>query len=310
MCDFSFIIPHKGREELLINTISSINQQAGDFSYEIIVATQNKKVCDYVAHNSNVYFLDECFKISQLRNFGAEKSKGNCLVFLDSDIELDSNWLVNINCTLDKLGTNSLLATRQVPGIENQFIDNFRCGLKWVSETVEVDFVSSQNMIIRRTDFFKTAGFPEHLATCEDYVFCERFKSIGKVFLTSEANYVHLGEDKGVRQLFQKEMWRGQSNFVSVKGRKVSLKEWPSLLVPVLFILTPLLTVLSILNAYFLLFTIFPVLLVLVYALVAVRRLKIYPGSLPLNKILGFYVVYFSARGVGSIFGLFNQIRY
>ncbi|WP_159459900.1 hypothetical protein [Colwellia marinimaniae] len=39
----SFIIPHKGREELLIQTVTSIlNQSDEQATYDIIVVSQNK----------------------------------------------------------------------------------------------------------------------------------------------------------------------------------------------------------------------------------------------------------------------------
>ena len=106
-----------------------------------------------------------------------------------------------------------------------------------------VKFLPGRNLFLKREVFTRIGGFPEHLVTCEDYWFTELASRQGPLWYTSETNYLHLGEDRNYADMFKKEIWRGQSNLISIRGRQIPPDEWPSFIVPLavtaLAILTP-----------------------------------------------------------------------
>jgi len=66
---------------------------------------------------------------------------------------------------------------------------------------------------------------------------------LGKIYCTPRADFIHLGEDKNWKELFKKEIWRAKGNIKSIKGRKITLKEIPSITIPIWIILFGFLTV-------------------------------------------------------------------
>jgi len=173
----------------------------------------------------------------------------------------------------------------------------------------EVRFLPGRNLLLKKETFFKVDGFPEHLVTCEDYYFTDRVHAHGQLYYSSKANYVHLGEDKVYKELFNKEIWRGQSNLQSIKGRPIPLSELPSFLVPIWILIFALITLVS--------FTFVSVgygllglgLLLLPILLYSVRLYKIANKRLSIISIAQFYLVYFPARIIGTITGLFKVIK-
>jgi len=109
--------------------------------------------------------------------------------------------------------------------------------------------------------------------------------------------------------MFKKEIWRGQSNLFSLKGRKVPLSEVPSFLVPVWFSLFAVAFVLAFVffqKTYALLFFLLALFPVVLYSWRLFNRAE---GRLPLMDIVRFYAFYFPARFIGTVAGLFKIVK-
>ena len=95
----SFIIPHKGREDMLIETLTSIAElKTPKEQYEVILVSQNKEISEALSEfketvNLRVVNNNENNTISHSRNLGAGLATGKYLAFLDADVALASNWL-------------------------------------------------------------------------------------------------------------------------------------------------------------------------------------------------------------------------
>ena len=149
----------------------------------------------------------------------------------------------------------------------------------------------------------------QNLFKALDYYFTNEVHQIGELYCTSQASFIHLGEDKNYSELFRKEIWRGQSNLRSLRGRKIVLREIPSILTPlwqVFFLFGALLAVLWGTIAI-LLFCL--VMLALPSILYAVRLYKTGKDQISFIDALRFYTVYQSARVIGTIIGVFRIIR-
>ncbi|WP_459877804.1 glycosyltransferase family 2 protein [Desulfothermus naphthae] len=303
----SFIIPHKGREELLKETLRGISLQVFDLKkIEVIIVTQNKKLdLDSASYPFFIKILSESEDktISYLRNKGAQIARGTYFAFIDADVFLSSNWL---KVMLEEIRRKDVKMVCAPQGVSNKptNIEKIRVALNRTKSGKFIDFTGGWNLFLRKEDFFKSGGFPEDIITCEDYYFCDRVNKLGKIYCTSKANFIHLGEDKNWKELFKKEIWRANGNIKSIKGRKITLKEIPSVIVPIWIILFAILSITGILSGNFLLF-VFGIFLVFLPVIVYSIRLYRISANINFFTILKFYLVYFMARSIGTVIGIF-----
>jgi GT2 family glycosyltransferase len=187
-------------------------------------------------------------------------------------------------------------------------LEQIRTSLSNAEIDTDVAFLRGRNLFLATSSFDKIGGFPEHLITCEDYFFTDQAAKLGKLYYTSAATYIHLGEDKAYKAMFDKEIWRGQSNLQSISGRNIPLREWPSFFVPpailLMFLLSLLLLVFGQLSLAIMAFLV-AVIPVFVYSL---RLYALADKKIRFVHIVKFYVYYFPARAIGTVLGLFKSI--
>jgi len=309
----SFIIPHKGREEMLIQTVTSIlNQCDEQATYEIIVVSQNKSSIELSKlaeqhSNLNISFQDDSLTISALRNLGANQSTGEYLAFLDADVSLSSNWLNTMLSTISEQD-NCVLASAAQENSENAPpLEKIRTALSNADLDCNVSFLPGRNLFLSRKTFEKVNGFPEHLVTCEDYYFTDQVNQLGNLYYTSAATYVHLGEDKKYKEMYKKEIWRGQSNLQSISGRDIPLREIPSFIIPIALpiLLMIFISALFTSNIEIAMLALFSFLLPI--ALYSLRLYRLVRMEVNFWRVLQFYATYFPARVVGTVGGLFKS---
>lgn len=308
----SFIIPHKGREEMLQQTIEGILALEFDVTQvEIIVVTQNATLTYQPPETGaafKVIFRPPDATISASRNIGVKASSGEFLAFIDADILLSKNWLTVMIAEMQAKAGRVLTSAAQRCKPDAPRLEQIRTIMNESADT-PVEFLDGRNLFLPRTVFDQTGGFPEHLVTCEDYFFTHRVHQLGEMYRTSKATYIHLGEDKRYGEMFRKEIWRGQSNLQSLKGRPIPLREWPSVIAPLweaacaaAFVIGMLLRSPAMLLTSLLGF-------LLPVAAYALRLFLAGKGRVPLWEAVWFYLVYFPARAIGTVSGLFKQIH-
>jgi len=312
----SFVIPHKGREQYLRQTIESIISQEFDLSsIEVIVATQNDKLTDETLSyqkdiSLSVFPRPITESISSLRNYGAEKAGGEYLAFIDADISLSPNW---INCMLDELQQENrgrvLISAIQKNSSHANSAEKIRTALNNINKDKNVDSLHGSNLFLKSETFKLAGGFPRDLQTCEDVYFTNKVGKLGLLYLSSKAAFIHLGEDKNYRDMFKKEIWRGLSNLQSFNGRKVPLRELPSIFIPVIFMILLISGILlSILGLY--IPAAISIAAMFIPVLAYTIRLRKYSKNQNIKFIdlFTFYSVYFSARSIGSYKGLYKKL--
>lgn len=297
-------------------TIKSITQQDMDLSLiEVIVVTQNDRLNDEILDLKqhvalSVYPRPATESISSLRNHGAEKASSEYLAFIDADICLSPDWSRRMLDELNQEDSNRVLVSAiQKNSQQANSVERIRTVLNNISKDSNVDSLHGSNLFIKAETFKLSGGFPEDLQTCEDVFFTNKVSSFGLLFLSSRADFIHLGEDKSYKDMFKKEIWRGLSNLQSFHGRNVPLRELPSIFIPVilmiLFISSTFLFVFD-----FIIPAVFLLLAMLTPVIAYTIRLRKYCNNQNIRSInlLSFYFIYFIARSIGSYKGLYKAL--
>ena len=201
--------------------------------------------------------------------------------------------------------TNTVLVSAMQVNSHNATpLEKIRTALSNAELDTEVNFLPGRNLFIRKETFEDAGKFPEQLLTCEDYYFTDKVNEVGRLYYTSQTQYVHIGEDKAFLPMYKKEIWRGQSNLASLKGRKIPLRELPSFLVP--FAVTggviSALVSLAIDNQLIAIFSF--MLALLPFGAYTLRLKKLTKSTVSLNYCIMFYALYFPARAIGTLLGV------
>lgn len=252
----SIIIPALNEEKCLKKCLSSIFDQ--DFTPEffevLFVDNGSTDRTMEIAQKFNliIYSLPEA-SISKLRNFGAEKAKGNILAFVDADMMFPRNWLRCIHFYFEKKNLEIFGFTSFVPE------DASWIGKLWnysaradKMHIREVDFLAGRNIYLPKSLFEEISGFDENLATGEDKDFCFRLRRNGyKVISVPGKNIIHLGYENNFREFFYKEFWRQSSLLALAKKWGYSPRTLRMPLVCLYHLILSLYLVVIVLNIFF-----------------------------------------------------------
>jgi glycosyltransferase involved in cell wall biosynthesis len=310
----SFIIPHKGREQFLQKTLESITLQGIDLSLlEVIIVTQNDRLTDKTLGFQQNLALSVFTKpvsdsISSLRNFGVEKASGEFLAFLDADIYLSTNWAQCMLDTLNEIDSRVITSAVQINGPDAPPLEKIRTALSNAVTDHNVNFLPGRNLFLTRETFYEAGGFPGHLITCEDYYFTDKANQLGDLYYTSKASYIHLGEDKDFKEMYKKEIWRGQSNLLSIKGRSIPLNEIPSFIIPIAILLFFIIMLISLVSGKYIFAFISFIAMLLPVTLYSTRLYILTKNKVRLHDVVKFYLYYFPARAIGTIGGTFKTM--
>ena len=247
--------------------------------------------------------------ISYGRNFGAERASGQYLAFIDADVRLAPDWVSVMLETLRQNPECLLSGAVQQPDNDKTDVDVVKSSMSQANAGL-VNALPGNALFIEKAIFNQHPKFPEHLETCEDWVFTNTLALAGGVVLSDDSYFVHLGEDKNYRTLFKKEIWRGTSNLGSIKGRKIELAEWPSFIVPIVVGASFLLAVCLILFGGLIsgiALLLFALLAPVLYA-IRLKKKSSVPVATPV--LIYFYFVYFLARAIGMVKGVLSGVTF
>ena len=312
----SFVIPHKGRLDMLARTIQSISDQEYPAEkIEIIVVSQTEEIRSiekqYDRDEFEIKFAlrPDSETISELRNYGVKLTTGDFLAFLDADIFLAPDWINTMFSELSIDNHRVLVSAMQACDSSAKPLEYIRTCLSNVVIDSNVKFLPGRNLFLARHIFDEAGGFPAHLITCEDYYFTDKVSNLGNLYYTSRTNYIHLGEDKNFNDMFKKEIWRGQSNIQSTRGRKIGLRELPSIVLPLAMAILVILSIVCLfLKLYYFSITLILMSLLPVF-LYSFRLFYMSKYKLGIGLLLKFYTVYFIARMVGTLIGVIKPIK-
>ncbi|GFO66562.1 hypothetical protein GMLC_01410 [Geomonas limicola] len=232
---FSVVIPAKNEERHIGRCLDSLAALDWDpAQYEIVVVDNGS--CDAtvaIAREMGAIVLEAPgATIASLRNLGAARGSGELIAFLDADCAVTVPWLKAASRYLAADGPVAFGSPVLVPD-----------GGTWVqtawfkvrgkpNQVVPVEWLESANLFVRRSAFEKVGGFDERLVTCEDYDLTTRLREVGELLCDARVAALHFREPATIAEFFKKERWRGLSNYRELGRRRVTLRELPSLLLP------------------------------------------------------------------------------
>jgi len=244
---FSIIIPAYNEEKYLPLCLDSIhNLNYPKEKYEVIVVDNGStdRTREIAANRGATVLQDRAANVSGLRNYGAREAKGDVLAFLDADCLVTNDWLICAAKYHDDMDI-SVWGSPTTPPEDSTWVQRTWFFVRMKKQDVmDVQWLESMNLFVRKSQFFEIRGFNEQLVTCEDVDLSYRMSRMGRIVADKHISAVHLGEAGTMREFFRKELWRGQSNLKGAFSHGISLKELPSLVVPVYFgLLIPVLFV-------------------------------------------------------------------
>lgn len=188
---FSVIIPALNEEDYLPKLLSDLEKQKYK-NFEIIVVdggSTDKTVTIAEKFKKKLplrLFISPKRNVSYQRNFGAKKSLGKFLVFLDADARINSSFLKKIFSVVNKKEA-LLIIPKIIPNEVNKRTSEMKVLFEIVNFLIEISqlinkpFSSGGSIIIEKNLFDLLEGFDESLYLAEDHNLIQRAKKIGVV---------------------------------------------------------------------------------------------------------------------------------
>jgi glycosyltransferase involved in cell wall biosynthesis len=237
----SFIIPVKNDAARLRRCLTSIltNDYPRSLIELIVVDNESTDGSARTARECGAIVLSASgTSVAALRNKGARAALGNIIAFVDSDHEIDRQWIeiaVDVLSSPDVAATGCAYLTQPSANWVQQQYDGLR------ARTVrreDVSWLGSGNFAVKRAAFERVGGFNASLTACEDVDLCNRLRLAGfRIVADPHLRSVHFGDPRTLKALFFGELWRGRDNLrVTFAGPK-TFSDLRSALIPIAHLL-------------------------------------------------------------------------
>ena len=233
MSRIAFIIPVRNDPERLARCLESIQRNSGT---DVLVADNGSTdETAEVARRAGAQVLDlPGLRVSELRNRAARTSTGDLLGFVDADHEISPGWSDAAVQILMDPTVAAAGAMYTSPG--RTWVQAMYGALRGETRgQLDVPWLGSGNLVVRRAAFESIGGFDASLEACEDVDLCQRLRLRGWRIVSDERlRSVHFGDPSTLSALFRAERWRGRNNVaVSLRG-PLSWRDIPGLATPIL----------------------------------------------------------------------------
>lgn len=185
----STVITTRNSDKTLEKCLQSIVEQTYKHIEIIVVDNHSSDTTKQLAKKYTPQVFDKGPERSAQRNFGIQKSRGEYVLYLDSDMSL-SNKVVE-EC-VKKMQNHSDIIGLYIPEIiaGNSFWSQIRSFERSFYNATVIDAVR----FVRKEDVISIGGFDENLTGPEDWDFDMRIRQIGKASIISVPLYHHEDE--------------------------------------------------------------------------------------------------------------------
>ena len=159
----TFVIPVFNDEKNIARCLRSLqNLRFPDQEYEVLIVDNGSmdRTHHIIREMGFPFRVIDKVHVSVLRNRGAAMAQGDYLAFVDSDVELSPQWLVN---SLEAFKAPMVVVAGYFPGVpkEGTWVqrawDVHQRGRQKASDPVPVAWLPSMNLVVRR-DVFQSVG--------------------------------------------------------------------------------------------------------------------------------------------------------
>lgn len=236
--DISIILLTKNGGSRLEELMQSIKNQKFEGNIEVIAidsGSQDNTIDILKKYNAKIYRIaPEDFHHSKTRNLGAQKSKGNILVYLTQDaLPIDNYLLMNL---LKQLNNNdiSVVYGRQIANLDAKKMDVFFYSYFYPKEKKVLDikhaenpkkfymenvFVSDVCAAIKK-DVWEKIRFDDNVSMSEDKDFALRVLKEGYAILYEPSAAVYHSHDYTIRSLFKRRFKDGTAfSSIALEGK-------------------------------------------------------------------------------------------
>ena len=199
----SLIIPVYNREKTIGETLDSVSSMNYK-KYEIITVDGGStdrtvsKIREFTKKNKNIkLYVEKGSSKGGARNLGAEKAKGEILIFVDSDVIIPKDAIPLILNSFkkerDTVAVVGLFSSDCRPQNFVSIYKNLHMHHTLVKLPKYIDTVVGALFAIKKNVFIKSGGFNKKLAYVEDIEFGQRLSKMGyKIHLNKKLEVMHL----------------------------------------------------------------------------------------------------------------------
>lgn len=302
---FSIIVPAKNEQDYIDRCLESIYSCGYDQDkFEVIVVDNGSKdntVALVSKYPCKIFECPELKTISSVRNFGAKQSVGEILCFMDADCTVEHHWLQNAEKYVHHSEIVCYGATPGIPDDATWIERNWYLIRKKEDGVVSVTWRESTNMFVKRRAFDAVEGFDENLITCEDADISYRLRKYGLLVSDSDIRVIHHREPKTLLEFYNKELWRGISNFKGFLRHGIRIEEIPSLAFPLVYLALIIVSLCLIFFIDFVLGCAFAILWQIAFVVIIITK---FPFARTFKNgvcLLLLFNVYLLSRGVAMI---------
>ncbi|MFC0665516.1 glycosyltransferase [Azotobacter chroococcum] len=226
----SIIVPTLDEAERLGRTLEAARraaEQAG-LEYELIVPDNGSRDgSQALARRLGAQVLD-CpgVSIGALRNRGAAAASGDCLAFLDADMEMPADWLTTWCAVRAEDRADVLGLVHQAPPEAPWYA---RAWLQRLAAERDrpalLDWLPTANLCLERAWFERVGGFDERLRSGEDKDLGLRLGQAGARLLSlPRPTVLNWGYEGSWSEWLGKELWRQSSQAQLLRKGRASLR--------------------------------------------------------------------------------------
>lgn len=174
-------------------------------------------------------------RVSELRNRAGALARGDVIVFIDADHEIEPHWL-RLALEVLHLPDVAVAGAICIAASDGTWVQRTYDALRnHTPGRAEVEWIGSGTMAIWRRAFEDIGGFDTGLDTCEDVDLCRRVRAAGRrVMSDAGLATLHWGDPATLRAVFAGELWRGRDNLRASLRGSLSWRSLPSIAIPLL----------------------------------------------------------------------------
>jgi len=234
----SFVIPALNVEKTITKCLKSIFDQDTNEKFEVILLDNGSqdKTIELASQFGIRIFKEPGKSVAALRNLGAKFSRGEIIAYVDADCMIARNWLEKALRYFNNFKIGAVGSPTRVPDNATWVQKAWYVQRKGSDKVEEVEWLPTENLLVRKEAFLEVGGFNEDLVTCEDVDFCYRLSKRYKIISDPDIISIHLGEAKNIAHFFRKELWRGKGNIKGLFSHGFKVSELPSILYPVYYL--------------------------------------------------------------------------